>query len=725
MARERIDKELEQYRRLLKRSETFEGGFGWTTILGILFCGLIITPGGIYLGLMTGQGLAAASTWVTVILFGEVARRALKSMSKGNLVVLLHAATVMMAGGAGAGVGGGPFAEMIYRAFFVTSDAVRDSGMSDAFPRWWVPSPDSPAIVERMLWHRDWLPPIALAVFGIFTGLVNKYTVGYFLFRVTSDVERLPFPMAPISAQGVLAMTEMHEKRDADDKRKTLLGRTRSAVARSVAKEEAGADGRPSKRFSRWRLFSLGAVLGIGFGVLQIGIPLVSGLFLDKPIMLLPLPFLDVTTLTEGILPATPTGLTIDLGFLILGMVLPFWSIIGTAIAVVATMVLNPVMHHYGILTQWQPGMDTVNTTFVNSMDFWLSFGLGATLAIALISVYATARGLIRASRARRQQRSIVADIAQSSDPDARYEREIASLWHTPKLGRGDYPMWLALVLYAITAAAMVFVVNRLIPGLLPFMIIFVFLYNPFISYVSARLLAISGQQVDVPFIRESVIFASGARGVDVWVAPIPIQNYGHMAQSYRVNELVGVNFRSLILTDAVATPAMLIFSFLFWAFIWRADPIPSAVFPAAQVQWELNSKNHALIYSSTFVPAGADPATHSIADTPFMQAIHPRVIATGAMLTTGAFVVLSIFGMPTLLVYGVIRGLGQFPHFLILQIVGAFIGRYYFQKKFGSSEFLRMVPTLLAGYFTGIGLLSMAMVSITLISKAVATAPF
>ncbi len=725
MGKERVDKELEQYRGLLKRSETFEGGFGWTTIMGILFCGLIITPGGIYLGLMTGQGLAAASTWVTVILFGEVARRALKSMSKGNLVVLLHAATVMMAGGAGGGVGGGPFAEMIYRAFFVTSDAVRDSGMSEAFPRWWVPAPDSPAIVERMLWHRDWIPPIALVLFGIFTGLVNKYTVGYFLFRVTSDIERLPFPMAPISAQGVLAMTEMNEKRDDDEKRKTLLKRTRDAVARSVAKEEAAADGAPSKRFARWRLFSFGAVLGLGFGIVQLGVPLISGLFLDKPIMLLPLPFLDLTTLTEGILPATPTGLTIDLGFLILGMVLPFWSIIGTAIAVIATLVLNPIMHNYGILTQWQPGMDTVNTTFVNSVDFWLSFGLGTTFAIALISVYSSVRGCIRASRQRRAQRMAMADMAKSSDPDARYEREIASLWKTPHVGRGDYPMWLALVLYAVTATAMVLVVNRLIPGLLPFMIIFVFLYNPFISYISARLLAISGQQVDVPFIRESVILASGARGVDIWVAPIPIQNYGNMAQSYRVNELVGVNFRSLILTDIVATPAMLIFSFLFWAFIWRADPIPSAVFPAAQVQWELNSKNHALIYSSTFVPPGSNPDEHSVADTSFMQAIHPRVIALGAVLTTGGFMVLSFLGMPTLLVYGVVRGLGQFPHFLVLQIVGACIGRFYFQKKFGASEFLRMVPTLLAGYFTGIGLLSMAMVAINLISKAVVTAPF
>jgi hypothetical protein len=34
----------------------FKDGFGWTTVLGVFFCGLVMMPGGIYLGLMTGLG---------------------------------------------------------------------------------------------------------------------------------------------------------------------------------------------------------------------------------------------------------------------------------------------------------------------------------------------------------------------------------------------------------------------------------------------------------------------------------------------------------------------------------------------------------------------------------------------------------------------------------------------------------------------------------------------
>ena len=70
--------------------------------------------------------MGSAATWVTVILFSEVTRRAMKTMSKGNLIVLLHAAGVMMAGSAM--IPGGPFGELVYRAFLVTSDAARDMG---------------------------------------------------------------------------------------------------------------------------------------------------------------------------------------------------------------------------------------------------------------------------------------------------------------------------------------------------------------------------------------------------------------------------------------------------------------------------------------------------------------------------------------------------------------------------------------------------------------------
>jgi ABC-type multidrug transport system fused ATPase/permease subunit len=470
------------------------------------------------------------------------------------------------------------------------------------------------------------------------------------------------------------------------------------------------------KQSERWRLFSLGIVLGLAFGAVQVGIPAVSGLLLDKPIFLIPQPFLDTTALTESILPATPTGLVVDLGVILLGFVLPFWAVIGTAAAIVATVVANPLLHHAGALTRWQAGMDTINTTFANSMDFWMSFGIGSALAIAVISLYQTVRDV------RRRVKELAGRPAEAS---AR-----RSLWATPRTGRGDYSLWLALAGYVVVSVGLMALCYALLKdtgtsriGLLLFLCFFTFVYNPLISYVNARLLGISGQSADIPFVKETAFIVSGAKGVEVWLAPIPITNYGGQAQGFRVNELTGVSFRSLIKADLLLLPFMFCLSLAFWGFIWHAAPIPSDAFPAAQINWELRTKTDTLLYTSTFAPD--QQTAHSILDSEFMQAIHPRVIGTAFGLTAVLFVAFSIFGLPTMFIYGIIRGLGALPHTMALEIVGALVGRYYYQKRFGPTNFLRMAPTLLAGYFTGVGLISMATIAMRLAQSAVSAAPF
>jgi hypothetical protein len=689
------DAELERYRTLLETPTEFKDGVGWTTVAGIFFCGLIMMPGAIYLGLMTGGDMTSAGTWVTLILFGEIARRAMKPLNKQNLVVLYHAANVMM-GGAML-FPGGPMAPLVYRSYLVTSDVVRDSGMSGSFPAWFAPPPGSAAILERNLFHQDFLIPIALIAFIVFIGFIKKYTLGYFLFRLTSDVEKLAFPLAPIAAQGAMALAE-------EDQEKHPPKSEASEETQPAAKDT----GKPP--LSRWRIFTIGISIGLIYGFLQVGIPTITGIFLEKPVFLIPQPFLDTTIMTEGVLPATPTGITLDLGILILGFVLPFWAVVGTFIAIVITMIANPFLQSSGILSRWQPGMDTVNTTFSNSIDFWMSFGIGTGIGIAIVSIFSTVRSL----------RSRLKESKAASGSEAR-----ENVWAVPE-GRGDYPLWLALVGYVVAAGLMIYVVHHLVPSFpIIFLILFSFVYSPFISYVNARLLGIAGQTVEIPFVREGAFILSGAKGVDIWLAPIPIENHGQLAQAFRVNELTGVKFWSLFKAEIIALPILLVLSLLFWAFIWSSGPVPSEAFPTAALRWELLAKTQTLLYSSTFVPPGQDASTHSIVDSEFMQAIHPTAMAGGLGLSVVLFAVLSGFGLPVMLVYGMVRGFGDLPHGMILEIIGAMIGRYYFQKKFGEKTFLRMAPTILAGYFTGVGLIAMATIAIKLIQQAVSSTPF
>lgn len=658
------DKELELYRSLMEPAKEFKDGFTWTTIAGAIFCGLLMMPGSIFMSLITGGTINAS--WVTLIIFSEISRRALKTLNQQELVVLLYVANAMVLGG--------PIADLIFRQYFVQSNAVRDIGLLGQFPSWYAPQPGSAAILERNLFDPAWLIPIAIVFFMLVMGKVASYTLGYFFFRLTSDIEKLPFPFAPIQAQGVMALSESAEK----------------------------------KTTWKWRIFSIGAILGLVFGAVQIGIPLVTQALLGKPIRLIPLPWYDSTTLTQGFLPATPTGIVIDLGLVLTGMVIPRWAIIGQAVAIMVTMLLNPMLHKMHILTRWQPGMETIATTFANRVDFWMSFILGVAAAIALISIFQTTREVIKTVKKTKAQRET------GKSTIARNE----NLWGSVPAGRGDFSPWIALLVYGASSLLVVWLCATLVPGFpIFFLLFFTLIYTPLITFINARLIGMCGQYVEIPFIREGAYILSGYKGVEIWLAPIPIDNHGERVQSFRVNELTGTRFWSYVKADALIIPLSFVLSLVFWGFIWKASAIPSDAFPFVNQMWQLQANERILLYSATLPTSGAKPL--------FFQALHAPVVAGGFGFTTISFMLLSYFGVPIMAIYGFLQAVGGMPHMFLPQIIGALIGRFFLQKKIGHRRLLEIAPVMVSGYLTGVGLIALIGVGILLIKNAISPAPF
>ncbi len=661
-----LDKELEVYRDLIDTPTSFSEGFTWTTVAGAIFCGLLMFPGAIYLSLLAGVGIGGAATWVTLIVFSEITRRAMKTMSKQEMVVLLMAAGAMIGGS-------GPFGQMIWRQYLVTSDAVKDIGLYGRFPAWFSPPPDSAAIVERTFFHPAWIMPIGLLLFMTVVGFVNQFTLGYALFRLTSDVERLPFPMAPVSAQGITALCE----------------------------------GERGERTWRWTAFSVGTMLGLVFGIIHVGLPAVSSAFLDKPIMVIPIPWFELTRVTQSVLPATPTGIIFDLGLILIGFVIPFWALVGSAFSVMFTFILNPILYHTGVLKSWQPGMDTINTQLSNNVDFYFSVNIGIALGIAVCSIYQTVKQLRVSLREARMARA-----------EAGAGAPRISIWSTPK-GRGDWPLSWCFIVYFVVAGALVALCKMLVPDFsIIFLVLFAFVYTPLISYVEARLAGIAGQHAGIPFVREGFILLSGVKGVEPWLAPMPINDYGSMAQGFRTFELTGTKFTSQIKLWLLTTPMVFILSFIFWSFLWKDGPIPSALYPYAQRMWELQARNQMIMWSATLGEEGTM--------TLFQRAFKPELIGVGFGFSSITFIVLSALKWPTMLVYGMARGLSEgLPHGLILQLTGGLVARYWFHKKYGKKAFLRFAPILLAGYFVGVGLIGMAGVALRLIMSAISQSPF
>ena len=793
----KADRELEEYRSLLSAPAQYEEGFTVRTILGVLFVAIIMVPGNMYLQLMIGGGLGAAAQWVTIILFLEIAKRSF-TVLKRQEIYLLYYATIALVASTGAGT---LFSGLLWNQYLVQSPAAKQFGISTLIPAWVSPQPDSPAIIARTFFHRDWLPPIALMLGGLVIWRVSWFCMGYILFRLTSDMERLPFPFAPIAAQGAMALAE----------------------------SSSGEEG------WRWRMFSTGAMIGVVFGAIYVAIPAISGAILPKPIQLIPIPWVDFTQITGNFLPATPLGFTAHLGPIFAGLLAPFWAVMGTFIGVMVHTIASPILYHYGFLPNWHQGMDTIRTIFVCRIDFWMSFGIGVTLAVACISFYQIMMGLRR-----RKASGEVQGRRRSGIPP-------------PPPGRGDFPIWLCLLLYAVAYAGLILIAIKLFPAfsttLLIFFLFFAFVYTPLMSFINARMIGLVGQFVDLPLVRQAAIVLSGYRGIDIWFIPFPLGNFGAQASKFREIELTGTKFTSVLKAEVFMVPIIVGASFMYWSYIWKLAPIPSASYPYVQLMWPLQAYTQCVWLTGTFrgemkeeadrvswspanltggdwwywrsrvndgtqyggwseigyfyaefggksppsgpkylpeefvkaeapparIPGNAPPTAPKMVgpaegivvrtptpalmvkrardpdgdeleyyfevdqvptfDSPWKQtstdenwlftAIKWKIITSGFLIAIVSFVALSALGLPILLLFGYVRNLSSIPHFVVTEIIGAFIARYYFWKKYGRQQWRLYATVLAVGFAVGMSLIGMASVAIALIQKAVSVLIF
>lgn len=537
------NQEAEEYRRLMEVPDRFEDGFTTRSIVGVLFVAFIMIPGNMYLSLMIGGSLGAAAEWVTIILFAEITKRSFTTLSRQEVYVLFYVASGLIAAETGA------FEGLLWNQYLRQSPSAIQFGIANLFPDWWAPPLDSPALLNRTFLHSDWAVPIAVLVLGMVVSRVSWFTAAYALFRVNSDYERLPFPFAPVAASGATALAE------------------------STTGVESW----------RWRVFSAGAMIGLVFGALYVAIPAITGAILTEPVQLLPIPFVDFTQISGNFIPATPLGFTVHLGPIFSGMVMPFWGVLGGFCGIVAISVANPILYKLGFLSTWQPGMGAIDTFFLNSVDFWMSFGIGATFAIFLIGIYQ----LIKSLRGARVVKGAVAE-----------ERT----WQTPE-GRGDFPIWAAIGLYVAAMASLaviglVFVTD--FENFLGFFVFFGFVFTPVQSFVAARLVGMVGQTVSVPYVREAVILLSGYPGVEIWFMPFPTDNYGAQTQKFREIELTGTSFTSIIKAEILMVPIVLVSTFLYSSYLWKLAPIPSSSYPYAQEMWRLRAMQTCLWYTGT-----------------------------------------------------------------------------------------------------------------------------
>ncbi len=644
--------------------ETFQDGFGLKTIIAALFIGFIMLPGAIYLGLITGGGLGGAAQWVTVILLVEIAKRSFVPLKKQEIYILYILAGslvggIMVLGTAGLTLSGGAFGELIWRQYYIQSHYAQSFGISDKIPAWAVPPVNSEALVKRTFFHHDWIKPVVIIIVFAFLIRITQFTLGYVLFRITNDREKLSFPMAPVASEGATALAEASGKSES----------------------------------WRWRIFSISAMIGIIYGAFYVVIPTVTGLLMTKPLQLIPIPWVDFTSQIGAKAPACMLGLMTELGIILTGFVLPFWVVVGSITSsILAQCITNPILYHAHIIKNWQPGMSVVPTSIATSMDFWINAIIGGGICVGLLGIWKTITS--RRAFSLKKQRQITKEILPE--------------------GRGDYPIFIALGLWLVATISFIFITHILVPEFpVIIFILFGFILTPFLSYTSARMYGITGVATGVsfPLVREASFIFSGYRGAGIWFSPVPYFDVGGMTQGFKQLELTRTRFTSWYKAEFTALVIMLFCSFLFWSIIWHISPIPSSTYPFVQKIWPLNAITQSLWISSTLGESGT---------TYMVKAIKPLYFLSFAAGGIVLNIILGLLSMPVAFFYGLIGGISMWPHYTIPLFIGAMLGRFYFAKKFGRETWRRYTPIILAGYTCGVGLIGMVSIAVALIAKTI-----
>ncbi len=637
----------------------YREGFTVRTFVGAIFVAFIMLPGGIFLGLVAGQGIGEAAEWVTIVLFSEIARRSFRPLGKQEIYILFYiAASLTTAVAIEKGIAGGPFGELIWRAYTSQSSAFQP--IADQIPSWAAPNHHSVSLVERSLLRIDWIVPILLLIVVEACNRASWMGLGYALFRLTSDVEQLPFPTAPIAASGATALAEAGTQREG----------------------------------WRWTVFSTGAVVGLIFGFFYLAVPIFSYIVLGQDFQIFPIPFADATKAVENVMPTALVGLSFSLGNVLMGSVLPWQIVLGSCLgSVVCQILLNPVLFRLGMFPHWKSG-NAFTTKLTVDMDFWVSVGIGLNIAVAILGIWLIIRHLRESRRNQNLSRATLA----------------------PPPGRGDVPVWIGVAVWAGATTVLCVLCRLLVPSFpIGIVLFFGFLWSPLNSYISARMIALTGRGVAFPYLRETAIVTTGYRKLDVWYAPLPLNDFGWAAQRFREVELTGTKFGSLIKAEIVMFPLVMIASFVYWAYFWKSTPLDGGQYPFSQAMWPYYAQSEAVWKQSSVLGA----------HTEVLNVVKPELISGGAAAGLALYGLFAALKLPMLTYYGFIGGVGLWPANTIPQALGALAGKKYFAKKFGEERWSMYAPVLLAGFSCGTGLMAMLSIAFALASKAVSTLPY
>jgi len=606
-------------------------GFTWRVFLAIIYSALILQPAAIYLFLVTGNLFIGALLNTTIVLFAVLAKMSGKSLSKQELWVMINSTSTAM--------GMEIIVALVYNYYLRNHPLTISYGLTPLMPRWFVPSLSGPL---RNLLNPLWLLPIAVALGGALLVKASDISLGFFFHHLYVDVEKLPFPMATVQAEMCESLTwkEQH----------------------------------------KLRIFSLSAIIA-SFYALLVYFPNIAYGF-----SVIPIPWIDLNSLTSPILPGASFGIATDLVIFATGFILPLKVALGFFVGAFGLyFVGNHLLVTFGLFPEWTPGLNLMTTWQRSLLGFWLGPAIGFLIASSLIPALRHPRYFIKA---------------------------IKDLTKLPSRGAGEeIPFKLILGFFLIGTLGSVMLTLSLVPALSIWIILVIILLTVGWSFLSSMITAyafgVTAYLPQIPFVKESTFVASGYRGVGLWFAPLVISSGGaSWCATFKVADLTSTRKSSLVAAHLVATFIAWIVGFFYVNAFLSMSTIPSALFPVPF--WPIEA-----VRTITFI---RQPTS-----------LINLVSMGGAFLVAAVlYAITSVLHLP-ISVIAIATGAISIPIAppMATSILIGWVVGYLFRRRVGKENWDMASPIIVAGVGAGEGIIIAIATFIVIISKAIYSLPF
>lgn len=580
----------------------------WLThrvVLGTIFASVTLMPVALWMGLIGG---AAGGLAFTTILFIMLMLRGSQPLTKQEIYLLNVAISTA--------VYSIFFMQFVQRVYFSEAPEAKAFGITEFLPSWWVP--DNPLIrgqVIRSFLTPDWILPISVALITTALGALIQVSLGYIAYHLFVIEERLPFPLAKVSAE--IAVT---------------LG-----------------DREPRKV----RVMAVGFILAFIYSLLAYAPYIIGSAVQGQIVSIIPVPFADFSQAAETYLrlPGTLLGVATDMFSFFSGFVLPTHVVMHILVGSVAVWIVgNAVIlsSYRWLVPEWTPGLNLTTNWHLMYLHVWSAGLLGLTFAAVVAQLAGGWRSLSLTFK------PLFSSRGSSSTPQLK----------------------LSLLAYVIGVAGWLALLIWIVPDLPLSVTITLVVVWPFLStLINARAVGESGYSVAQIPLRELMLISAlkdlpvqSEVNVSAWLAPFPGDGVSWCSEFY-IAKYVGVRIRDVLLaTFALATPLSLIMSFIYTSLVWSFSPIPSQAFPWAQASWPISVIQSCIWISrgTTLNSALFNPGSPPILEVSF--AVGLLAFLASAILHLPISPILLAVGASTIPPYAITLTIGHIVHKLMLR---------------------------------------------------------